>query len=515
MIHRNYSKRLWWVPFVSVLLIQVCQAADAPPGARARRTSGVLEDTAPGLIPTTPVSLELRDAEVKDVLRTLGQQFHLNLLVHEESKGLVTVSLRNVPLGDALQTIADIANLIIVPAPGGILTVLPMKAYEERLKARAALLTQAETASPAALPPLISQKIDVQYAYDPRKAVSGVGKEIGLGDEKKDLSELVENLRKHLSGRPGSNISVVSRSNALLVTDVPEKVEEIASLLKVADVPSVTVGIEARIAEIGMQGLDELGIQWGGVGRSGSTTVLGGGNGATTGVPPTNPQSGAVGLSGSNFIVNFPATLGIAGPGASLGFILGRQATKVLDIQLSALERRGRGKLLASPRLTTPNHERAWIESGKEIPYLSQQISGGIVTNTVSFKKAAIELEVTPHVIEADFPRSVSIDVLVTRREADFANSVQGNPSLITRTLLTRALVKEGETAVIGGLTTDDGTETNSQVPFLGSLPVLGWLFRDRRVTEDKLQLMIFISPATLPTPLGGTESVSSLPFRR
>src|SRR4051812_26974514 len=106
-------------------------------------------------------------------------QFRLNLLVHEESKGLVTVSMRNVPLRDALQTIADVANLIIAPARGGLLTALPMKAYEERLKARAALLAQAETASPVALPPLISQRIDVQYAYDPRKAVSGVGKEIG------------------------------------------------------------------------------------------------------------------------------------------------------------------------------------------------------------------------------------------------------------------------------------------------------------------------------------------------
>jgi type IV pilus assembly protein PilQ len=245
------------------------------------------------------------------------------------------------------------------------------------------------------------------------------------------------------------------------------------------------------------------------VGRSGVTAVQGGVTAAGTG-----PQSGAVGLSGSNFVVNLPAALGATG-GTSLAFILGRQATRVLDVQLTALERRGQGRLLANPRLTTPNHERAMIESGREIPYLTQQISGGILTNTVAFKKASIELEVTPHVIEADSPRSVSLDVIVTRREADFANAVQGNPSLITRTLLTRALVKEGETAVLGGLTTDDATETNTQVPFLGKIPVLGLLFRNSRVTEDKLQLMIFISPATLPTPLGGAEPVSSPSFRR
>jgi type IV pilus assembly protein PilQ len=512
MMRWKSIRRLWRVPCVIVLLAQVGPFAQVPVSTLPGRTSGVLEDQGRELLPTTPVSLELRDAEIKDVLRTLGQQFHLNLLVHEESKGLISVSMRNVPLRDALTTLADMANLIIVPAPGGILTILPVKAYEERLKARAALATQAETVSPAALPPLITQKIDVQYAYDPRKAVSGVGKEIGLGDEKKDLSELVENLKKHLSGRPGANISVISRSNALLVTDIPEKVEEIASLLTTIDVPSMTVGIEARIAEISGQGLEDLGIQWGGVGRSGITTLQGGGSGATTGSPPTAPQSGAVGLSGSNFIVNFPALLGTAGPGVSLGFILGRQATRVLDVQLSAIERIGRGKLLARPHLTTPNHERAWIESGREIPYLTQQISGGILTNTVAFKKASIELEVTPHVIETDSPRSVAIDVLVTRKEADFALAVQGNPSLISRTLLTRALVKEGETAVIGGLTTDDATETIAQVPLLGKIPVLGGFFRSRRVTEDKLQLMIFISPTILPTPLRGAETVPAPP---
>src|SRR5262249_51341605 len=166
--------------------------------------------------------------------------------------------------------------------------------------------------------------------------------------------------------------------------------------------------------------------------------------------------------------------------------------------------------LLARPHLTTPNHERAWIESGREIPYLTQQISGGILTNTVAFKKASIELEVTPHVIETDSPRSVALDVLVTRREADFSLAVQGNPSLLTRTLQTRPVARGGETAVIGGLTTDDATETTTQVPFLGKIPVLGALFKKRNVTEDKLQLMIFISPATLPTPLTGAGTVPS-----
>ena len=575
-MHRQRSR---WIVlgilWLSAVLVQVCQSADVPPGTRRGSTVGSMETTARNMIPTTPISLELRDAEIKDVLRTFGQQFQLNLLVHEESKGLVTVSLRDVPLRDALQTLVDMTNLIIVPDLGGILTVMPVKVYEERLKARAELeerqarldlegqkvrreqaeaelagqqgrraQAEAEKAQAEAevsrqkarteqaqadlegmkvrmalaqqaaeermrARGMITQKIDVQYAYDPRRAVSGIGKEAGLGNEKKDLSELAESLKLRLSGLPGSNISVIARANALLVTDTPDKVAEIANLLTTIDVPSISVGIEARIAEIDVQGLEDLGIQWGGVGRSGSTAVLGGGTGAITGTPPAIPQSGGVGLSGSNFIVNLPATLPTTG-GASLAFILGRQATKVLDIQLTAVERNGRGRLLARPRVTTPNHERAWVQSGKEIPYLTEQISGGVITNTVSFKTAAIELEVTPHVIDTDPSRPIALDVIVGRREADFANSVQGNPTLISRTLLTRALVKEGETAVIGGLSTDDSTDTVTLVPFLGKIPLLGSLFKQRRTTGEKVQLMIFITPATLSTPLSGAATAPS-----
>lgn len=141
--------------------------------------------------------------------------------------------------------------------------------------------------------------------------------------------------------------------------------------------------------------------------------------------------------------------------------------------------------------------------SGREIPYVTSQVSGGLQTFTVQFKKAAIEFEVTPHVIGTAFPRTVALDVVVSRKEADFstASQAQGNPSLISRALLTRALVREGETAVIGGLLTDDTTQNTTQVPILGNIPVLGALFKHRARIETALQLMIFISPSILPTP--------------
>lgn len=507
MSFRKSFKWILWLPlWTSIALAQerVASEKKAIPQEAARR-----------LLPDAPVTLELRDADIKAVLRALGKQFNLNLLVHEEIKGLLTLSFTEVPLRDAVDAIAGMASLAVIPGPGGIIEILPGKLYNERLKEQvvAAEVEKAVVQPPPPPPPtLITQKIDIQHAYNPRKPISGVGRELGLGDEGKDLNELAAILKKQLSGRPGSDIAVVNRLNSLIVTDTAEKVEEIVNFLKTIDVPSITVGIEAKIAEISDQALEELGVQWGGINRIGIATLQGGGQGGTTGTAPTAPQTGNVGLSGSNFIVNLPAAAVLAGRGFSLGFILGTQATRILDIQLSALEQKGKAKLLASPRVTTPNHERAWIESGREVPYLTQQVSGGIVTFTVAFKKVAIELEVTPHVIGNEFPRTIALDTIVTRREVDFANAVQGNPALTSRTLFTRAIVKEGETAVIGGLSTEDTSKTVAQVPYLSDVPIFGWLFKNERVRDDKLQLMVFISPTTLPTPFASGAPPSANP---
>jgi type IV pilus assembly protein PilQ len=182
---------------------------------------------------------------------------------------------------------------------------------------------------------------------------------------------------------------------------------------------------------------------------------------------------------------------------------LGRAASRVLDVQLSALQQEGKAKLLAAPRLSTMNHERAWIESGSEIPFRSQSVSGGGVTTfTVDFKTASIELEVTPHVVGANSSASISLDVVVTRKEADFSRAIDGNPPLISRTIYTRALVREGETAVIGGLMREDISKSVDKVPFFSDLPYVGWLFQRTRDKDDKTQLMIFLTPSVLPTPL-------------
>jgi type IV pilus assembly protein PilQ len=481
-------------------------------------TLGKGEEVIPGesvfaMLPESLVSLQLQEADLKSILRALGKEYKLNLLVHEEIEGQITLGLENIALRDALQAIARNRGLKLVPGPGGTIEILPVQTYQARLKSVAAVTRETSPVESPHPSPLITQRIDVQYAYNPRESISAVGRDIGLsGKQVKDLTELSDLLKKRLSGQPGSDITALSRLNALVVTDTPEKVKEIMSIVNNLDVPSVTVGIEARIAEVTNQALEDLGVQWGGLGQFGDARFTGGGLGAETGTQPEVPQSGNTGLSGSNFIVNLPATIPVGGPGSSLGFTLGRSATKVLDIQISALQQDGKLKLLAAPRLTTMNHERAWIESGTEIPYRNQSVSGGGVTTfTVEFKSASIELEVTPHVVVGDNgSQAISLDAVVTRKEADFARAINGNPPLLSRTIYTKALVKAGETVVLGGLMREDSTDTVEKVPWFSDLPFLGWMFRRTQERDDTSQLMIFLTPSILPTPLTKGGSIKT-----
>jgi type IV pilus assembly protein PilQ len=269
------------------------------------------------------------------------------------------------------------------------------------------------------------------------------------------------------------------------------------------------VGIEARIVEVTSQALEDLGVQWGVRTKTGALTIGGGVRGVEVEtekgtVSRTIPQSGQASASGSNFIVNLPANLQLGGPGGSLAFTIAQGASQFLDLQISALEQEGKLKLLAAPKLTTMNHERAWIESGREIPYTSTVATSGTTIATTEFKNATIELEVTPHIIKNASSPAIALDVMVTRKEADFTQriGVNLNPPLFTRTVYTRALVQNSETAVIGGLIREDSTNNLDKIPFLGDLPAFGWLFKRTEKREDKNYLLIFLTPTILPTPL-------------
>jgi type IV pilus assembly protein PilQ len=493
--------RLLKFVFIISLFVLMSQtwAADAPQTSPAQIDEAVIAS-----LPEAPITLDLREADLPSLLRTLGQQFKLNFLVHEDVKGQITISLQNVPLRDALQGIARANGLIFLPGPGSIIEILSLQGHQARLQQLAAALPKLEA------PSLITQKVEIRYAFNPRDSISAVGRTINLSAKQiKDLTELADLLRKRLSGRPGSDIAIISRINSLVITDIPQKVAEIVAVIQAIDVANESVGIEARIVEVTSQALEDLGVQWGVRTKTGALTIGGGVRGVEVEtekgtVSRTIPQSGQASASGSNFIVNLPANLQLGGPGGSLAFTIAQGASQFLDLQISALEQEGKLKLLAAPKLTTMNHERAWIESGREIPYTSTVATSGTTIATTEFKNATIELEVTPHIIKNGSSPAIALDVMVTRKEADFTQRIGQNlnPPLFTRTVYTRALVQNSETAVIGGLIREDSTNNLDKIPFLGDLPAFGWLFKRTEKREDKNYLLIFLTPTILPTPL-------------
>jgi type IV pilus assembly protein PilQ len=215
--------------------------------------------------------------------------------------------------------------------------------------------------------------------------------------------------------------------------------------------------------------------------------VVNGGGVPGGGIPPAPGivTDAGIGPQGRGYLVNLPAASFNSGIGISLGNILGNFN---LDAALTALERQGRGRLLSTPKVTTQNNQPAEIKQGVQIPI--QTVANNTVT--VSFKDAVLTLKVTPQITEAG---TVILGLEVENNSPDFANRVNGIPPINTQSAKTQVLVRDGATAVIGGIYQSNEQTVQERTPFLGSLPILGYLFRNRSVTSSNNELLLFITP--------------------
>ena len=286
--------------------------------------------------------------------------------------------------------------------------------------------------------------------------------------------------------------------------------EDIVALIKDLDRPLSQITIEAKITEAISSVAKEMGVAWGGRYKRGEFETSGatgleeyeanrlrgyGSDGVFDELTAeTLPITGNVGLSGENLAVNLLAGVS-EGKGGAIGFMIGNIGQDVLDIQLSALETKGDLKVLSAPKIITQDNQRAYIKSGYEIPYREfSETSLGRGEYTVEFKTAAIELEVTPHIVDDE----VFLDVVVGKSEPDWSRAIGDNPPLLTRSLTTKVRVKSGETFVIGGLKKDYSTKDYEGVRFLHRIPILGWLFKKKVTSKDNSELMIFITPTII-----------------
>jgi type IV pilus assembly protein PilQ len=400
------------------------------------------------------ISIELRDIELKDVLRAIGQEHRINMVVDDSITGKVTVSLRNVPLWDAVDSILRGKGYTYIK-DGNIVRIVKAAEEEE----------------------LVTRSMKIRYGNP------------------KDLEPVI----KKMLTKKGDVISDM-RTSTLIVKDIPSSVAMAEKILREVDVRTGQVMIEAKIVEANTNARKELGIQWGHDYRSGEFVSYGGATKDKSDDKYSVPVTGGIGAFGTALNVNLPADVK-EGSGGAIGFaILSKNLT--LELQLSALEDSGSAKILSSPKVMVSDNQEATIASGTQIIIVNEAntvINTGQSTGqspstsqTTIEKEAALRLTVTPRIID---PEQISLKIATKKEEFDFTRAVLGVPPKISRETQTNLIVKNGETIVIGGIYEEKDYESDSAVPALSKIPLLGWLFKKEAMKKDKTELLIFITP--------------------
>ncbi len=395
-------------------------------------------------------SLVFDSADVRDILRLIAEISDLNIIASDEIKGNVTLRLIDVPWDQALDLILDVTGLGMVQE-GNVVRVLPIDKIRSMKEAE---LTSER--SQEKLESLVTEVVTVSYAD--LGAVSGPSKDL-------------------LSDR--GSITEDPRNKLLIVTDVPRRIVKIKELIDILDTPERQVMIEARIVQVNSNYSRDLGVNWGVFGKN-DDAFTGGDRSIQT-------VSGA----GGGFLVNAASDSGTFSsiPGFSTQMQIGNTLINnvVLDLQLSALETDGKGKVISTPRVTTLNGETALISQGTTIPY---QTSGADGPKT-EFVNAELKLEVTP-VINPD--GSIILEILATNDSPSLTAGASA-PSIDTKKAETKVLIHDGETTVIGGIYIESIQESEEGVPWLMSVPFVGNLFKSQKSQTVKDELLIFITP--------------------
>ncbi len=426
------------------------------------------------LFPVDPCSLEFRGADVKNVLRSLAIPYKVNLLVSERVSGSVTASFHEVPIREVVMVILKDAGLGYIQ-DGKILRIDTLDAIKI-----------ATTAEKSVIEP-ITKPIQVNYAFD--------------SSNTKDLTELAAELEKLLSKAPDANLSIIKRTNTILVTDLPENVARIEEMLAKLDKISPQIAIISKIVSVNDSFGHEIGIQWGALStndvRNGNTSTIRGGTN-TGGWSASNSTSGpssynAASMGAQNYMVNLPAPSVGQGVGGAINLLIGKIGTDLLELQLSAMEENSKGKVLSNPKVITQDNQPAKMESNHKVFYLVTNTSAsGVTTQSYRSENVKIALEVTPHVIE----NQIFMDVKVEK--GNILPNTTGPPDIKTNTLTTKVLVGSGETIVIGGLIERDTSDIEGGIPLLKDIPFLGWLFKYKTKSDEKKELLIFITPTIL-----------------
>ena len=427
------------------------------------------------------LSLNFQNIEVRALLQVIADFTNFNVVTSDTVTGSVTLRLKDVPWDQALDIILQAKNLGLRKS-GNVILIAP----KDELNAKEKIELESKQQI-SALEPLRTQAFQLNYAkaQDVANGLTGQSTAGGTGTASRLLS-------------PRGSVVFESRTNQLFVSDIPSKLEEVQALIAKIDIAVRQVLIESRIViaddsfgrSLGVRlgGADLRGVRGGtpGYGVGGDNRVSIGGNLNAVG-GQTLQNGSSVSFTDTNFL-SLPATGQNGFSPATIALSLfGASANRFLNLEISALEADGKGKVVSSPRVVTADQQKAVIEQGEELPYQVATSSGA---TSLQFRKANLKLEVTPQITPEG---NVILDVDVTNDSVGRATAA--GFAINTKHVKTQVLIENGGTVVIGGIFGQSDRDDVTKVPFLGDVPYLGNLFKTRTTTSSKTELLIFLTP--------------------
>jgi len=428
------------------------------------------------------LSLNFQNIEVRALLQVIADFTNFNVVTSDTVTGNVTLRLKDVPWDQALDIILQAKNLGLRKS-GNVILIAP----KDELNAKEKIELEAKQQI-SALEPVRTQSFQLNYAKaeDVAKGLTGQSS-AGGGTASRILSAR-------------GSVVFETRTNQLFVSDIPSKLEEVQALIAKIDIAVRQVLIESRIViadetfgrSLGVRlgAVDLRGVRGGVPGYSvggGDTRVSVGGNMNAVGAQTLQTGTSNVTFADTQF-VNLPAT-GQNGfdPATFALSLFGAASNRFLNLEISALEADGKGKVVSSPRVITADQQKALIEQGEELPYQVATSSGA---TSLQFRKANLKLEVTPQITPEG---NVILDVDITKDSVGRATTA--GFAINTKHVKTQVLVENGGTVVIGGIFESNDREDITKVPFLGDIPYLGYLFKTRNTSSSKTELLIFLTP--------------------
>ncbi len=395
------------------------------------------------------LSLNFQNVEVRSVLQVLADFTGLNIITSDSVTGNLTLRLKDVPWDQALDIILRSKGLDM-RKDGNVVWIAPRDELSTREKL--ALESRSQISD---LEPTQTERFQLNYS------------------KVADVLSLLINAQQRILSKRGS-AAVDARTNQIFVQDTPTRLEDVRRLIRDIDIPVRQVMIEARIVE--------------------ASDTFSRNLGARLSYRDTTANQIGLPINGSN-----PLRLGIGGnstaPVGAIGtfstVLFNNSQTRFLNLELTALQADGKGKIISSPRVITSNQNEATIEDGTEIPYAQASSSGA---TTVAFKKATLSLKVKPQITPDDHV----IMTLKVNKDSRGQATLDGVPAIDTKNVSTEVLVENGGTVVLGGIYTSSERNDTSKVPVLGDLPYIGFLFKNNSKIDDRRELLVFVTPKIL-----------------